>query len=227
MLPSLVTLTNPLFKSNCYILYQNGHAIVIDPSSTDELLHLLTQNKLTLDKILLTHEHYDHIAGITALRAAYPHAPVAACAACAQRMVDPYYNHSSSFDVYLYFLNGERPAVPTPPFYPAKPTVIIPPSYKENWQDYVLTFQQTPGHSPAGICILLEHNSLSAQAPLLFSGDSLLPSGKPYLGFNGHSEADYRAVTLPWLRSLPANTQVYSGHGQPFLLGEKLLELFA
>lgn len=60
-------ITRPLgpVQANCYLVMEHGHALLIDPGDT--FLHLkdiLKENDCTLDAIVLTHAHFDHIAGI-------------------------------------------------------------------------------------------------------------------------------------------------------------------
>lgn len=48
-----------------YILEHNGDIILIDaPPEIEEVAKYLDENKLTLNKIFLTHTHYDHIIGL-------------------------------------------------------------------------------------------------------------------------------------------------------------------
>ena len=48
-----------LLSSNMYVISEAGHAIVIDPFEDTT-----PSEGLTVDCILLTHEHYDHISGV-------------------------------------------------------------------------------------------------------------------------------------------------------------------
>ncbi len=56
------------YQTNCYILYEEGQAIVIDPGASDEVLDFLNRNKLKLLYILNTHSHGDHTGGNYALK---------------------------------------------------------------------------------------------------------------------------------------------------------------
>lgn len=58
------------FQTNCYIIAsEKNNAIIIDPACEGEkLITFLTENKLNLKKILLTHGHYDHIGSADFLR---------------------------------------------------------------------------------------------------------------------------------------------------------------
>ena len=48
--------------TNCYIVWENEDAVVVDPgASGGKIIQWLTAQKLNLNKILLTHSHFDHI----------------------------------------------------------------------------------------------------------------------------------------------------------------------
>ena len=54
--------------SNCYLLISGTHAAVVDPSAKAEtILHAIAQAGCTLDMILLTHGHFDHMLAADAL----------------------------------------------------------------------------------------------------------------------------------------------------------------
>ena len=53
---------NPRWKENCYLVRRAGEITVIDPGGEVEL------GEGTLRRILLTHAHFDHVAGVAALR---------------------------------------------------------------------------------------------------------------------------------------------------------------
>lgn len=60
------------YRSNCYILYEDGLAFVIDPGyESDELYHFLDEEKLIVGKIYLTHGHIDHVGGVKELKKRY------------------------------------------------------------------------------------------------------------------------------------------------------------
>lgn len=51
--------------ANCYLVMENHHALIIDPADIlPNLDEILTQNDCTLDAIVLTHAHFDHISGV-------------------------------------------------------------------------------------------------------------------------------------------------------------------
>ena len=53
-------------EENCYIIYLDDGCIIVDPG-TNDVLHYCREKQLHVTDILLTHGHYDHIAGLPEL----------------------------------------------------------------------------------------------------------------------------------------------------------------
>lgn len=69
---SLHTLPLGAYQTNCYILHQEASSscVVIDPGYTPEvILDFLSGKGLTLEAILLTHGHFDHVGAVRDLAA--------------------------------------------------------------------------------------------------------------------------------------------------------------
>lgn len=59
----------PAFTDNyIWMLCKNGRAVVVDPGQSAPVEDALEQHGLTLDSILLTHHHHDHVGGVLALQ---------------------------------------------------------------------------------------------------------------------------------------------------------------
>lgn len=55
----------------------SGGAIVVDPGEAEVVLAALAANpKLSLQAVLITHHHYDHVDGVAAIRQHYPNIPI-------------------------------------------------------------------------------------------------------------------------------------------------------
>ena len=58
----------PAFTDNYIWVLHNGHrALVVDPGESSGVLHYLDAHGLTLETILVTHHHHDHVGGVLAL----------------------------------------------------------------------------------------------------------------------------------------------------------------
>ena len=45
-----------------------GHAVVVDPGESEQVIKYLNDNNLVLSDILITHHHYDHMGGVEKLK---------------------------------------------------------------------------------------------------------------------------------------------------------------
>lgn len=68
----------PALNDNYIWLYgrENLPVIVIDISESEPLLAYLQQHQLTVEAVLLTHKHQDHLAGLEEFKRHYPNVPV-------------------------------------------------------------------------------------------------------------------------------------------------------
>ena len=59
----------PAFSDNyIWMLVQDGRAAVVDPGDAQPVLSTLASMGLALDTIIITHHHFDHTGGVTALK---------------------------------------------------------------------------------------------------------------------------------------------------------------
>lgn len=67
----------PAFKDNYLWLIHNGRqAVVFDPGDAQPVIDVLSELNLTLEAILITHHHQDHIGGVTTLLSHLPNVQV-------------------------------------------------------------------------------------------------------------------------------------------------------
>jgi len=51
-----------------WLLQRDGRALIVDPGQAEPVLSVLQEQQLTLEAILLTHHHHDHVGGAEELR---------------------------------------------------------------------------------------------------------------------------------------------------------------
>jgi glyoxylase-like metal-dependent hydrolase (beta-lactamase superfamily II) len=73
----------------------------------------------------------------------------------------------------------------------------------------------TPGHTPGSMCFLVEGH------PVLFSGDTLFPGGPGNTSYEGGDFPTIIESVDRRLFTLPEDTLVLPGHGQPTTIGEE------
>ncbi len=193
---------------NCYLVSENGKAVVIDPGGDGEaILRVLQEKSLQLEGIINTHGHFDHIGANGQLKAATK-APLYIHREDAGYLQDPEAN--------LSLWAGLGPVVSPPA------DVLL--SGGEVLELAGLAFEvlHTPGHSPGGICLKVGN--------VLFTGDTLFSGSVGRVDFPGSSwEKLVRSITEVIL-PLDPDTVIYPGHGpastlkaekqqNPFLIG--------
>lgn len=57
------------FKTNCYLIVNEGHVVIIDPGmySEERISKIVADQGLVVDKVLLTHGHIDHTRNAAAV----------------------------------------------------------------------------------------------------------------------------------------------------------------
>ena len=193
------------FQENTYLLYnENADAILIDPGCYEnaeqtELKEFITQNGLTLKRMILTHAHIDHVLGASFIERTY---------GLAMEM------HEFEFPVWraipsyasnygFVYQSAEEPQT----FLTTSDEIILG---KDKLQ---IIF--TPGHSPGSISFYC------AAQQFIISGDVLFfkSIGRTDLA-GGNFETLIQSIKEQ-LFTLPADTKVYAGHGITTTIGQE------
>lgn len=196
---------NELMTSNCYIVWDDVTfgCLVIDPASEHSLseIEFIESHKLSLDYILLTHEHTDHTWGVNALLDKYN--PEVVCTEiCKQHLPeagDVYFRLYYERENYTYEVRRIDQTVEKL-------------NWRIQWGAHTIKFLDTKGHSMGSMCIELEN--------ALFTGDTLMQY-KSYINKRNGSKDLYNQSVEMLTNSYAGDTQIYSGHGEPFLLKDK------
>lgn len=184
--------------SNCYVVYDDNtkRCIVIDPGSEKSLreIEFFEKNNLTLDYIIITHEHTDHNWGVNALREKFRNSKLVCSEICNR-------NVKKTNRIYFLFYYDD------PDYrYEIAPADILISNDVEllTWDGYSLQFILTPGHSKGGMYISINK--------MIFTGDTIIPF-KPYFNGRDSNEDDWKASISKVGSLFPEDTVIYPGHG--------------
>lgn len=137
------TLTLGLYQVNCYVVRNENsdRCVVIDPGyDPQKVLNHLKTKGLTLDAILLTHGHFDHVGAVKELAA------------------------ETDCKVFLHNLERTMPEAMTAGSLYA--TDNYPHRFSVAGMDF--TVLHTPGHTPGSVCLICEDAMFSGDT--LFAG---------------------------------------------------------
>ena len=193
--------TYPLgeMQANCYLIENEGEAILVDPADDASfLLEDLQRKNITLVALLATHGHFDHVMAVGEIQMSFN---------------VPFYIHKK--DQFLI----DRLESTAEHFLGYKP-IIIPPknidyiSSKLKVKSLKLQIIETPGHTPGGVCYYFPEEKI------IFTGDTL------FAGAIGRTDLSYSNKKDLWsslkkILSLPDETTIYPGHGENTYVGQE------
>ena len=189
-------------ETNSYLVVckKTRKAFVVDvpPDSGEKILKAVQELEVQVDKILLTHSHWDHIGDVSFLQKATK-ASVEIDSLDAPNLRVP-----GSDQLPLYF-----------PIQGIEPDAFVQEETPIQVGHFHISVIKTPGHTPGGVCFYLE------QEGILFSGDTLFQGTMGRVDFpTSNSEAMYSSLAK--LALLPKNTKVYPGHGESTTIGQEM-----
>lgn len=203
--------------SNSYLIVDRGSAVVIDPVDDDRIDDILQKYEINNLKILLTHEHFDHISGLNRLCGTYS-CEVYASKVCSKKIQNSKENLSAFANIVCFFNDRmKKTGINIKEFSCQPANFVFENEYRFHWMEHSFYLKSTPGHSPGSICILLDHK-------YLFTGDSLLADYEVITRLPGGSMKQYGECVMPFIRSLSENIWVFPGHGKTDILGNILKE---
>ena len=208
-------------KSNMFTILTGTEAVVFDPNVDEGLLFLFKEKGIEKVHILLTHGHYDHISGVEWLKDNIG-ADVFCQEMCAKRLMNPKRPLARLVAMVLAEEDrkdgGHRYKDFKATYKPFTVTADITFDKVEKLKigDLEFNVTSTPGHSEGSACYLL-------YGKMIFTGDTFLQDNAAITRFPGGNTNDYHNIALPYLRSLPKDTIVMPGHGDPFVLKDKII----
>lgn len=193
------------FGENSYVLSRDtgNECLIVDPGFEPEaIVTWIEARGLVPAAILVTHGHSDHIAGNRALRDRWPGLPIVIGRHDAPKLTDPVANLSAPFGLPLTSPPADR--------------------LLDDGETFVLggfTFMalEIPGHSRGHVVLRV----LDCEPGLVFGGDVLFLGS---IGRTDFPDGDFAALAAGIRRhlyTLPDDTIVLPGHGDPTTVGRE------
>ena len=193
----IVRFVNELMTSNCYVVYddETRRCLIIDPASEKSYreIDLIDTLRLSLDYIIITHEHTDHNWGVNALRNQYKDSKLICTAECCKHV-----KNANRAYFLLYYDNPNYRYEIAPADRVVEDNEII------DWEGHQIRFIITPGHSRGSICVDIDG--------VLFTGDTIMPY-KPYFNGRDSNEEDWIESIKKINKLYPKDLMIYPGHG--------------
>lgn len=197
--------TSENFYENTYFYVDDKtlHGFLIDPGGqADKILRIIEDKNFTVEKILITHGHIDHIGAVNEIQSALK-IPVYMHENGKMYAQNPTKN-LSRFIIEQDYKLGEVN-------YLAEGEIIV----LEKNPDFSLKVIYTPGHTTDGVIYYDEKNSLA------FVGDTIFRMGRGRTDFPGGNENVLIESILTKIFTLPDETVLFSGHGESTTVGNE------
>lgn len=198
----LIPLVTGMLAVNTYLIAgeDSDTCAVIDPGDAVPVLDALNENGLACTHILLTHGHFDHIGGVKELR------EETGAMVCI---------HSG--DAEMLSSNRKNLSVLTGGLLePFEADRLLADGDTIETGGLTLAVLHTPGHSPGGVCYVVEGGNT------IFCGDTVFFEGAGRTDFPGASQSELYRSIADKLFALPLDDAVlYPGHDEPTTLAHE------
>jgi len=186
-------------ENNTYVLIckQTKKAAVIDPSfgSYDKIM-TYSDEKYLLDKILLTHAHWDHIADVKLVKEKFK------ALICIHKSDSNILESPQVIPGFSFVIQG------------IKPDILLEDNQTINVGNLKILTIHTPGHTPGSSCFYIKKEKA------LFSGDTLFKGSFGRVDFPLSNPKDM-IQSLKKLSKLSKDVSVYPGHGSETKIGKE------
>ncbi|MFW5488821.1 MAG: MBL fold metallo-hydrolase [Desulfovibrio sp.] len=176
-------------ETNCHVAWRDGHAIVVDPGGEPSaVVAFLKEKNLKLDRILVTHMHFDHVLGCAELK----------------RLTDVDIWSPKGDEVLMTMDIGSGGMMGLPRVEPFERTLIEPGTFELLGQPCHAL--HTPGHSQGSLSYHFP------EAGRLFCGDVLFYRSIGRSDLYGGDQAVLEKSIREVIYTLPGATVVHPGH---------------
>lgn len=194
-------ITVGMLQENCYVLGcdQTGKGVVIDPGDNARaILRLINEMELTIEKIINTHAHFDHVLAVNAVKAATG---------------ATFHLHENDLPILRdvpqrvqLWLDSEADPVDEPDAFLEHGQIIA-------FGEEAVEVRFTPGHAP-GHVVFVDHKGHQ-----VFGGDTLFRGSIGRFDLPGADGPTLLRSIREQLLTLPDDYVVYPGHGEATEIG--------
>lgn len=217
-------------QTNCYVIWSSKTLVgyVVDPADEGDVIsQFLIEQNITLNGIVLTHGHFDHLLALLELELNFP-VPV-------YLHEDDRFLLERAHTTATHFLGRTVDPVPTTtqPLVNGQILLLEPQSAagaSQSLGQLGLRVIHTPGHTPGSVCLLLEPQTAAieinqtsiANPTVLLTGDTLFSYGIEPLTHRYSSPIQLSTSLDSLQQQLDGDTLILPGHGEPALLSTAL-----
>lgn len=182
---------NSVFESNSYILHENGNAIIIDIGDFEPINQYISELKLSIKALFITHTHYDHIYGINEFLKSFPKALVYTSTFGKEALSRSNWNFSRYHDNPIEI---DSPAI----------RAVDERDSIKVFDNYEVKVIPTPGHDKSCLTYRI--------GDALFTGDSYIPGIKVIASFPNSNRTEAK-IWYDRLKDMAGRYDIYPGHG--------------